>query len=135
MASGSGKRQRTAQCLVRFTAEEFNAVAAKADRAGLKPPAFARAAMLGEAGPRARKTRPADHKALLQILGQVGRIGGNVNQIAKQLNSRETLQIPELRQALTAYLDIRTAIYTALGMNITPDEAPDDYQGNKSRQS
>jgi hypothetical protein len=62
------------------------------------------------------RRRPADQAALLQILGQIGRIGGNVNQIAKHLNKRDQLRIPELRKALKAYLGIRAAIYEALGM-------------------
>lgn len=112
----SETRQRDKQVKLRCTADEFNAIVAKADRAGLSTAAYARAAMLGDAGPRARRRRPADQAALLQILGQIGRIGGNVNQIAKHLNKRDQLRIPELRKALKAYLGIRAAIYEALGM-------------------
>ena len=131
--AGSSKRQRTAQIVVRCTQDEFTAISDKADRAGLASAAFLRAAGLGSAGPRARRRLPADHQALRAILGQIGRIGGNINQIAKQLNAGDKLRIPELRDALNAYLDIRNAIFTALGMNTTPGEAPDDHQGNQSR--
>lgn len=131
----SETRQRNKQVKLRCTADEFNAIAAKADEAGFSIAAYARAALLGDAGPRARRRRPADHTALLQILGQTGRIGGNINQIAKQLNAADKSRIPELPEALTAYLDIRTAIYAALGMTITPDETPDDHQGHKPRKS
>jgi hypothetical protein len=113
----SEKRQRDRQVKIRCDDDEFEAISANADRAGLSLAGYARAAMLGDAGPRARRRRPADQAALLQILGQVGRIGGNVNQIAKQLNKRDKLRVPELRNALKAYLAIRAAIYEALGMN------------------
>ena len=131
--AGSSKRQRTAQIVVRCTPDELTAISAKADSAGLASAAFLRAAALGNPGPRAKRRLPADHQTLRAILGQLGRIGGNINQIAKHLNTAQTVQLPELRDALKAYLDIRNAIFTALGMTTTPDEAPDDYQGNQSR--
>lgn len=112
----SETRQRNKQVKLRCTDEEFDIIAAKADEAGFSIAAYARATMLGEAGPRARRRRPADQAALLQILGQIGKIGGNVNQIARQLNTRDKPRIPELRKALKAYLGIRAAIYQALGM-------------------
>ena len=52
MSSGSDKRQRPRQSLVRWTSEEFARVAAKADKAGLAMAAFIRAATLGDAAPR-----------------------------------------------------------------------------------
>jgi predicted TIM-barrel fold metal-dependent hydrolase len=77
--AGSDKRRRIRQSLVRWTDEEFNAIAAKADKAGLAVAAFMRAASLGDAGPRAQRRPPADHVALRQILGHIGRIGNNLN--------------------------------------------------------
>lgn len=133
MASGSSKRQRTKVCHVRLTPEEMTAVAAKADRAGLTKGAFARAAMLGTPGPRARRRPPADHRTLRQLLGHCGRIGNNVNQIARQLNAGGRANVPELREALRAYLDIRTAIFQALGM--TAPKSSHDRQGRQPRRS
>lgn len=131
--AGSGTRQRTKQCLVRFTDEEFSAASAKADTSGMTLAAFVRTATLGSPGLRAKHRPHPDTKLLLQVLGQQSRIGGNVNQIAKKLNSYQIAQIPEIRQAIQAYLDIRNAIYNALGM--TPDEAPDDNQGKQPGKS
>lgn len=128
-------RQRHADLHIRLLEEEKTNALTLADRAGLTLGAFARAAMLGDAGPRAKRRPPADKKALAQILGQCAKIGGNINQIAKQLNTAQTIQLPELQDALNAYLDIRNAIFAALGMTTTPDEAPDDHQGNQSRKS
>lgn len=116
MASGSETRQRTKRRSVRFTADEFNRIADRADNSGLGFAAFMRAAALdGNAGPRAQRRPPADHKALRQLLGHVGRIGNNVNQIARALNAGEKASLSELREALGAYLDIRNAIFAALG--------------------
>lgn len=134
MPSGSDKRQRTRQCLVRFTDQEFAEIAAKANRAGRPAAAFLRAAALGDAGPRAQRRPPVDQKALLQLLGHCGRIGNNVNQIAKHLNSGGKPCVSELQEALAAYQDLRTAILAALAVS-TDEAAPDDYQGPEPRGS
>lgn len=122
MSSGSDKRQRTKRHTDRYTTDEFNAIAAKADRAGLSFSAFVRASLLGDAGPRAQRRPPADHKALRQLLGHVGRIGNNINQIARALNTGGVVSDAELHEALTAYLDIRDAIFKALGKTPGPDK-------------
>ncbi|WP_263350001.1 MobC family plasmid mobilization relaxosome protein [Acidicapsa acidisoli] len=119
--AGSDKRRRPRQSLVRWTDEEFNAVSAKADKAGLAIAAFMRAAALGDPGPRAQRRPPADHKALRQILGQLGRIGNNLNQIARALNAGEQIYLPELKDALRAYIAIRDVIFKALGKKPGPD--------------
>jgi len=126
MASGTDKRRRTKQCLVRFTEQEFAEIAGKADKAGIATAAFLRAAALGSPGPRAQRRPPADHVALRQILGQCGRIGNNVNQIAKHLNAGGQADIPELRAALAVYPDIGDAIRAALNMKAAEGAAPLD---------
>lgn len=115
MASGSETRQRTRRSSLRYTTDEFNRIAAKADKAGLAFAAFMRASALGDAGPRAQRRPPADHKALRQILGELGRIGNNLNQIARALNAGELVRLPELKDALRAYLGLRDTIFEALG--------------------
>ncbi len=133
MASGSNSRKRTKQCLVRFTDEEFAAVSAKADRAGYTLAAILREAALGTPGPRARRRPPIDHQALRQLLGECNRIGNNVNQIARHLNTTGEADIREVQDALAAYLDIRNAILAALGM--TTEATPDDYQGRQPQRA
>jgi len=121
MASGSDKRRRSHQSLIRWTDDEFTRITDKADKSGLAVAAFMRAAALGSPGPRAQRRPPADHKALRQILGELGRIGNNINQIARALNSGEKASLPDLQQALRAYVDIRNRIFDALGKNHGPD--------------
>lgn len=128
MAGGSGKRQRDAQILVRFTAEELATVADKADRAGMARAAFLRAAALGNPGPRAQRRPPADHEALRRILGELGRVGNNINQIARALNSDpQGADLSALPESLAAYLQIRDAIFDALSMRT----AGHDNQGQQ----
>lgn len=127
MASGSEKRQRVKRLSIRFTADEFNRISARADDTGLCFAAFMRAAALdGNAGPRAQRRLPTDHKVLRQLLGHAGRIGNNLNQIARALNSDEEANLPELRQALADYALIRNAIYEALSLEPSGTIGPEN---------
>ena len=125
MASGTDKRQRGETVTVRLTRDERDTLKALSSRAGLATGAFMRAAAFGDAGPRARRRPPVDHKALRQLLGECGRIGNNINQIARRLNMDDSFDLPELQAALAAYLEIRTAILRALTMETArEDSAP-----------
>jgi Mobilization protein NikA len=113
--AGSNKRRRTRQSLVRWTDEEFTALTAKANKAGLAVAAFMRASALGDAGPRAQR-RPTVHKELLILaLGLHGRYGNNMNQIAHNGNAGNPVDLPELRVALREWGELRDAMYQALG--------------------
>jgi hypothetical protein len=124
MASGSDKRQRGETVTVRLTKDERDTLDALASRSGLAAGAFMRAAAFGDAGPRAQRRPPIDHVALRQMLGQWGRIGNNLNQIAKHLNAGGPVNIPELKEALAGHPDIRIAILRALAMGTIEEDAP-----------
>lgn len=122
----SETRQRTETLFARVTPEEKAAILARADRAGLASAAFIRAAVLGDAGPRARRRRPVEHTTLVQLLAALNRVGNNLNQLAR--NSNLGLDVPELRDALQQYRAVIDAIYDTLGM-----EPARDNQGQKPR--
>jgi hypothetical protein len=126
MASGSDKRQRDETVTVRLTKDERATLDALASRSGLAAGAFMRAAAFGDAGPRAQRRPPADHKALRQLLGECGRVGNNLNQIARNLNAAGSVNIPELRAACAVYLAISAGILAALDM-APRARAPDDH--------
>jgi hypothetical protein len=107
VASGSDKRQRGETVTVRLTKDERDTLDALSSRSGMAAGAFMRAAAFGDAGPRAQRRPPVDHVALRQLLGECGRVGNNLNQIAHNLNAGRPVNVPELRAALAAYLDIR----------------------------
>ena len=115
---GSNNRQRTHQYVVRCTADEFNAIAAKAATAGLKGAAYLRAAGLGDAGPRAQRRPTFEKELLIRALGLHGRYGNNLNQIAYSGNAGNPVDLPELRRALKEWAEIRDTIYLALGKDI-----------------
>ncbi len=125
MASGSDKRLREHTVTVRLSDGEREKLDELSSRSGLAVGAFMRAAAFGDSGPRAQRRPPVDHAALRQILGHCGRIGNNLNQIAKHLNVGGKPDLHEIKEALGAYLDIRHAILKALGM--ASPKGPDDH--------
>lgn len=84
--SGSEKRQRTASILIRLTDEERAAVEDAASRAGLTLASYARGQMLGGPQPRAGRRPPIETRQLARILGELGKIGSNINQLARAKN-------------------------------------------------
>lgn len=125
----SNTRQRTETLYARLTPDEKAAFLERADRAGMTAAAFLRAAALGDAGPRAQRRAPADKAALLQLLGELGRIGNNVNQLARAANAGLDLDAPALKEAMAAIEEMRALTRAALNRRPT-DPEPD---GQKSR--
>ena len=115
--SGSQTRQRRYRIAVAMTETEHAAFMAKVDEAGLPAAAFARLALLGEAGPRVRRRRTsgADARLLAQVLAQLGRVGGNVNQIARALNRGRSVEPFEIDHAAREVRELVGEIMRALG--------------------
>ncbi len=121
-SGGSNKRQRGCQFVVRCTKDEFNEIAANARDAGLRGGAWLRAKGLtkGDPGPRSQHIPPVENELLSTLMGALGRLNNNVNQIAHNLNKGEFYHAPELRQVLIDYLPIRDGIFHALGKQPSP---------------
>jgi hypothetical protein len=114
---GSEKRQRNLEPKMRCTPGEHAQLVSAAERAGLTVAAFMRHQCLGTPGPRAARRPPVERLALAKLLAQLGKVGSNLNQIARVLNSggdtpagiEETLQ--EVRAAavgIREMLGVRT---------------------------
>jgi hypothetical protein len=121
----SQRRQRSRQIKTPCTPDEFAAIVAKANDAGMSRAAWSRTLLLGEAGPRSQRRVPSDAQSLRQILGHLGRIGNNINQIAYHLNTGGPADLPELRLALKEYAGVRNAIYQALRLEPAPEPPPE----------
>jgi hypothetical protein len=115
MTSGTEKRVRDGVLPVRLSAEERAIVEAAADVAGLTISSYARQAMLGGPAPRAVSRKPADRRELARILGQLGHIGGNLNQLAKDKNTGLVVHDGEIAAAAQAVVEMRNAILKAMG--------------------
>ena len=113
--AGSDKRRRGKIIAFRCLDEEFDAIAAKAGKAGLAVAGFMRAVGLGDPGPRAQRRPPVDHVALQQALGQLGRAGNNLNQISRALHTGKFPSPPELKDTLAACRQACVLICEALG--------------------
>jgi hypothetical protein len=115
MSSGTEKRVRRRIVTIRLSTEEYAALDEAADRAGLVVGSYARQAMLG--APVARQVRrpPVERRELARLLGELGKIGGNLNQLAKAANTGVVIYGGEIEAALGDLLKARNAILTALG--------------------
>jgi len=119
---GSEKRQRNKITPIRWASDEFNKVAAKADKAGLTFGAFIRALSLGEAGPRARRKRPINDQVLVKVLGLHGKYGSNLNQIAYKLNANaQGALASDFEGALREWAEIRDLMFEAFEMEPSGD--------------
>ena len=125
--SGSNKRQREYQYVVRCAKDEFNEIAMHAREAGLRGAAWLRARGMkkDDPGPRSQRIPPVQNELLIQLQGQLGRLNNNVNQIARGINQGDFYALSELRQVLQDYTPVRDAIFRALGKD--PSPAADDW--------
>lgn len=107
---------RTHFIAVRCTAEERTAISERAGQAGLSVGAYLRAVALGSPGPRAVRKPPVERKELARLLGWLGKLGSNVNQLAHGFNRDRTL--PGARELAAIRRDVaqmRAALMKALG--------------------
>jgi hypothetical protein len=113
--SGTEKRARSEHLTVRLSKDERAAIDAAADRAGLTAGSYARQAMLGAPAPRQVRRPPVERKELARLLGELGKIGGNLNQLARAANTGSLVYGTEIETALGGLAEVRTAILKALG--------------------
>jgi hypothetical protein len=88
---------------MRVTDDEYAQLIASAELADLTPPAYMRSRCLNGPMSRARRRPSTDMKALASALGQLHKVGSNINQIARAMNSGEA-QPPDME---TAFAELR----------------------------
>ena len=111
--SGSEKRQRTTIVTMRINPDEAVTIRQIAARRGQSVSALMRSALLQS---RVRPSR-IEVKAIAQLLGQLGKIGSNINQIAYHLNAGRPGDRVEgsLEAALRDLAELRLVCLQALG--------------------
>lgn len=113
--SGSEKRQRTTIVTMRISPQEAATIRQLAQNRGETVSAMMRSALLHN---RPRLTR-IDLQAVARLLGQLGKIGSNINQIAHRYNMAEGRPSGNiegaLETALNELLEWRMALMQALG--------------------
>ncbi len=98
----------------RYDLEEFEQLQEAASRAGLTPASFQRVQSL--AAPKTRSTRraPVEREMLAKVLGQLGRIGGNIKQITLRGNLGFAVSA-KAEEELAALRALRPLLMEALG--------------------
>ena len=114
--SGSSTRQKQHVMTFRVTAEERRELETAALAAGLTFGSYIRQSLLKTARTGKRRRPLADAAVLPRLLGELNRIGGNINQIARRVNFGETPLGYEFRQALAGHVEIIAAIRAVLGL-------------------
>lgn len=100
---------------VRLTPEEMEQLRRDADTAAVSVSDVARAQLLNAPIPKRKYRRSVDHEKLAEVLQQLGKIGGNLNQLAKVANANGDLShvrnVRELKSELEAIRDqVRDAL-------------------------
>ena len=101
---------------VRCTVQNHTAIKEGAAKAGLSIGAYLRALAVGSPGPRSVRRPPVERTELARLLGQLGKLGSNVNQLAHGFNRNGRLpgyaQLIAIRQEVA---QMRAALLKALG--------------------
>jgi mobilization protein NikA len=115
MSHGSEKRVRSKHLTIRLSPDERDTIDQAADRSGLTPGSYARQVVLGAPAPRQVRRPPVERRELARLLGELGHVGGNLNQIARDMNFGRGVDARELKQSLHGLALVRDAILKALG--------------------
>ena len=100
--SGTEQRQKSGQLAFRVSPEERAQIEAAADAAELTIGSFVRAKMLKKIVTKEVRRPSIDREILGRALGMLGKVGSNINQIAKHLNSGGNVPNAEIAKALNA---------------------------------
>ena len=107
---------------IRLTKNQRIQLQQRADQAGgLSISGYIKLTALNQP-PRKLRQPTIDRVAIAQLLGQLGRVGSNINQIAKMGHVQGEFSIPELAVALNELIDMREAIMKALGYHHPSDD-------------
>lgn len=111
---GTETRKKTFAVTTRYDATEYAELEEAASRAGLTLASYQRVQSL--AAPKTRSTRraPVEKELLARLLGQLGKIGSNLNQLARAANMGVTLTA-ELTAVLGSLRGLIPHIMFALG--------------------
>jgi hypothetical protein len=113
--SGSQKRRRNRNIGIPVDPDEYAVIEAKAHASGLSIAGFGRFTMLGTPGPRARRSPPINAEALALATAAVNKVGSNLNQIARVLNSGHAAGTEEIRSAAAVATNALSAILALVG--------------------
>lgn len=113
---GTETRQRVKIVPVRCTVAEHVAMTESAIRAGLSLGAYMRFLASGSPGPRAVRRPPMERAELARLLAEFGKLGSNVNQLARVANTHGELPDQATLAGIARHVqESRRALMEALG--------------------
>jgi hypothetical protein len=122
VTSGSEKRQRKKLVQIRVSDTELAQLAEAADKAGLTLASYARQLVLAAPPPRQGRRPSADKAELARLVAHLGKIGANLNQIARAGNAGAGVDGVALAEELADLAKARALIRAALGR--APEASP-----------
>lgn len=120
---GSEVRKRSFLVTSRYDEQEFAELEEASRRAGLTRASYQRLQSLEKPKTRSTRRAPVERELLGKVLGQLGKIGSNLNQIARAANSNGGLDDRQRADVSTSLLALRALLpllLKALGRPMTP---------------
>jgi len=119
----SEKRQREKRITIRFNDAEWQSLHTRADIAGLTPSGYARSVVLSTPPLRQSRRPPVIVQELAQLMGHIGKIGSNINQLARIANMGGWPEASRLEQAVADISWIRERLFAAFNLRPRPRPA------------
>lgn len=119
--SGTETRKKTRPVTSRYDETEFAELDEAASRAGLTRASYQRVQSLSEPKTRSTRRAPIDRELLAKVLGQLGKIGSNLNQLAHAAHLDQA-GLAEIRAAIAEIRALVPMIHEALGRRTRPVE-------------
>ena len=113
----SESRQKGQMLSVRVSEAEQQEIEELAGREGLTVGSYIRSRALTHPTTRAIRRPVVEVQVLTKLLAELGRVGGNINQIARRVNSGDAPLAHDIRDALTACRRIAEQAKDALDRN------------------
>ena len=111
---GTETRKKTRAVTSRYDAQEYAELEEAASRAGLTRASYQRIQSLSEPKTRSTRRAPIERELLARVLGQLGKIGSNLNQIAHAANLGLGLQ-GDVAASLAEIRAVLPLLFAALG--------------------
>lgn len=99
---------------VRVAEVEFAEIQTKAENAGLTVASFIRETVLKKAVTESRAVPSLEKVILSQLLGQLGKVGSNINQIARRLNEGGSVGAERITAACDEFSTLRDELIKAI---------------------
>ena len=122
----SEKRQRDIRVTIRLNEAEATELNNRAENQSLTLSGYFRSAVLDTPPPPQSRRPPVDRRELGKLLGAIGRIGNNINQLAKVANAGSWPDSQQLDAACDDIRWMRQTLMLALGTDpkIEPRSGP-----------